>query len=315
MKKKIDCTVIGDAMIDVVLPLSGIKDLHHLSQGGVTNTKVRISPGGAANVAFYISRLGGTSAFIGKVGNDYFGKIFIDDLKKNGIIQNISKCKTKNTGIVFDLVFPNGERFFIVDRGANTELEYKDISCNLIRNSKFLYFTGFSFQDEKPSENIVKAIKKVYQNVTIVFNPGAPNLAKKFREKFVRFTKKYVNILILNEAEGQHLTGYTLEKEVIKFLLPLAKVVILTRGAKGSIIATKKEIFNISALPTKVVDTTGAGDAYAGGLIYGLSKKMELRKAGEFASRVAEKIVSMLGTRLDSSNLSLKDFCLHKLKE
>ena len=78
----IDCTVIGDAMIDVVLPLTDVQDITSLAEGGVTNTKRRLFAGGAANIAYYVKQLGGSSAFIGRVGDDHFGKLFLDDLEK-----------------------------------------------------------------------------------------------------------------------------------------------------------------------------------------------------------------------------------------
>ena len=88
--KKVDCTVIGDAMIDIVLPLPHIPDVGVLSKGGVTNTRMVMSPGGSANVAFYISKLGGRAAFTGKVGDDYFGRMFVGDLREHGVTASVS---------------------------------------------------------------------------------------------------------------------------------------------------------------------------------------------------------------------------------
>ena len=115
---------------------------------------MRLSPGGSANVAFYITKLGGSSAFMGKVGDDYFGKIFLEDLEENGILANISISKGENTGVVFVLVFASGERFFIDDRGANAKLRYEDLNLALIRNSKYFFFSGYSFQDSGAWDSI-----------------------------------------------------------------------------------------------------------------------------------------------------------------
>jgi sugar/nucleoside kinase (ribokinase family) len=295
MEKKVDCTVIGDAMIDIVLPLSEELDL----QGGITNTKARISLGGIANVASCISKLGGKSSFIGKIGDDYWGRTFIKGLDKNKVIKNVFVSKMKPTGIVFVLLIPNKERIFIVDRGANAELSYDEIDLDLILNSDYLYFAGFSFQDEKAGKAIQKAAKEASEsNVTIIFNPGAPALAKSFRDSFHDIMKKYVDLLILNHVEGQYLTGIAEEESLIRYLLDLVDKVVLTKGDKGSIVATKNNIYNIKAYPTRTVDTTGAGDAYGAAFIYGLSRGWMEDKCGEFASKIAAKIVSQKGAEM-----------------
>jgi len=301
MRHRLDCAVVGDAMIDILLPLSDIEDIYSLSQGGVTNTKMSLSPGGSANIAFYITKLGGSSVFMGKVGDDYFGKIFLEDLGKNGILASISISKGENTGAVFVLVFPNGERFFIDDRGANARLRYGDLNLALIRDSKYLFLSGYSFQDKEVLDSLKKLLKEIANDTSIVFNPGAPNLAKKFRDSFINVIQKYVSVLILNEAEAKYLTGCDSERETLDSLLSIADTVALTKRDRGSIIARQSEIYEIKASPVKVVDTTGAGDAYAGAFIYGLCRDWDVKAAGEFASKISGRVVSNLGARVDLS--------------
>jgi len=305
MEKKTDCTVIGDAMIDILLPLSGIEDIYSLAEGGVTNTKMSLSPGGSANVAFYIAQLGGNPVFMGKVGDDYFGRVFLEDLEKNGILANVSISKGENTGVVFVLVFPNGERFFIDDRGANAKLEYEDLNLELIRGSKYLFLSGYSFQDEGISDSITRLLKEIANDTSIVFNPGAPNLTKKFSDSFINVIREYVSVLILNEAEAKYLTRCGSERKMLDSLLSLANIVALTKGDKGSIVARQGEIHEIEASPTEVVDTTGAGDAYAGGFIYALCQGWDVKTAAELASQVAARVITQFGTRVALSNLTL----------
>jgi len=301
VEKSIDLTVIGDAMVDVVLPLSDIEDISSLSQGGVTNTRMSLSPGGAANVAYYMSKLGGRSAFTGRIGDDYYGRLFTADLEKHGIIANVTIDPDENTGVVHVLVFPNGERFFIDDRGANANLACEDIDLNLVKASRFLYFLGYSFQDEKAIRNIIKVLDDIPGDTEVVFNPGAPNLADKFRKEFTDVIREHVDILILNEAEARCLTQCDSNEEIIASLLAITGIVALTRGEPGSVVAKKNEIHTIEAIPVEPVDTTGAGDAYSAGLIYGLCQGWDLRAAGEFASKVAGRVVSHLGARADIS--------------
>jgi sugar/nucleoside kinase (ribokinase family) len=304
LDKSIDLIVIGDAMVDVVLPLSDIEDIRSLSQGGVTNTQMSLSPGGAANVAYYMRQLGGRAAFTGRIGDDYYGRLFAEDLRKNGIIANVTTDSIENTGVVHVLVFPNGERFFIDDRGANANLTYEDIDLNLVESSRFVYFLGYSFQDEEAIGNIIKALDSVSGDTRVVFNPGAPNLAEKFRETFTDVIRKYVDILILNEAEARCLTQSASNEETLTSLLAITDIVALTRGELGSVVASKDEIHIIEATPVELVDTTGAGDAYSAGLIHGLCQGWDLRKAGEFASKIAGRVVTQLGARVEISDQS-----------
>ncbi|MCK4723055.1 MAG: hypothetical protein KAT75_07115 [Dehalococcoidia bacterium] len=132
---------------------------------------------------------------------------------------------------------------------------------------------------------------------SIVFNPGAPNLARAFRESFTDVIVRYVDILILNEAEARCLTECTSEREVIDSLLSLVDTVVVTRGGRGSVIASQGKVDEIGAVPVDVVDTTGAGGAYAGGFIYGLCQGWDMKRAGKLASKLAAQAVGHLGAR------------------
>jgi sugar/nucleoside kinase (ribokinase family) len=296
----IDCTVIGDAMIDVVLPLTDVHDIASLAEGGVTNTRRRLFAGGAANIAYYVKKLGGSSAFIGRVGDDYFGKLFLDDLQRNGITTNVAIDTGANTGTVFVLVFRNGQRFFIDDRGANASLRHKDIDLGIIKRSRSLCFLGYSYQDEGFMDCIEKVLDEAPEDTAVVFNPGAPNLAARYRTAFTDVIRKHVSVLILNEAEARKLTQRGSEKEMLDSLLAITDTVALTKGEQGSIVATRDEVYEIKTTAVKPLDTTGAGDAYAAGLIYGLSRNRGLREAGEFASNIAGSVVTHFGARADS---------------
>ena len=294
MKHKIDCTVIGDAMVDFILPLEKPEDLSYVFDGGVTSTKSKISVGGTANVAIGISQLSGKSAFVGKIGNDCFGKKIRNDLLINNVKDCLGISEEHNTGMAITILQPNKERFFVVDRGANDFMDTTDIDFDLCSNSKYLFISGYSFQNENTRKLIKTIIKSISDNVNIVFNPAAPNIAKEYNVIFTKFIKKYVDILILNEKESEELMG---KQDLFDDLLTSVDIIALTKGKKGSIVATKNEIENIKAHPTKVFDTTGAGDAYAAVFIYGLTKGWSIGKAGNLASKIAGQVVSKVGTR------------------
>lgn len=301
MKPKIICTVIGDAMIDIISPLLNDEDIGYIVHGGVTSTKSTISSGGTANVAVGIAQLGSQSAFIGKVGNDCFGKYIENDLKKNNVKTELAVSNEHNTGMAFVLILPNKERFFIVDRGANADIEEKDINFDTCINSQYLYISGYSFQDEKTSDTIRKVIEESSNtDVKIVFNPAAPNIAKKYRKEILNIIRNHVDIVILNEKEGEMLFECSNDGVISELFSNGVEKVALTMGAKGSVLATPEKTHQVKAYHADTVDTTGAGDAYASAFIYGLQHGWNEGEIGNFASKMASKVVSKIGARYDN---------------
>ena len=128
----------------------------------------RSSPGLFYTSNFYITKLGGSSAFIGKVGDDCFGEIFVGDLEKNGVVTHVSISKEENTGLVFVLILSNGERFFIDDRGANTSLKYKDFNLSLLKNSIFLPLSPAATDIFSRNYRIVPLILFIYISQKII---------------------------------------------------------------------------------------------------------------------------------------------------
>lgn len=125
-------------------------------------------------------------------------------------------------------------------------------------------------------------------------------MAKEFRDTFLDIIRCHVDTLILNDTEARYLAGCDKESEIMKFLLSQdLKRVALTKGSRGSVIAAKNKIYHINVYTSRVLDTTGAGDAYASGFIYGLVRGWREDKAADFASRIAGKVVSQWGARFD----------------
>lgn len=295
---KLVTTIIGDAMIDYALPIVNPKDLRYLFSGGVTSTKTTVTPGGATNVAVVLSSLRSSTAFIGKVGNDQCGKYIHRDLIKNGVKSKLAVSEKLPTGKVFNLILPNKQRFFLVDRGANSELTANDIDENICLNSNMVYFSGYSFQDNDTKCSVLNLVNFISHDVKLIFNPGAPNIAQDYKKDILNTIQKHVHIVILNEAEASALMGCS-GMDAIHELLSLGiDNCAITMGAGGSIVASPSKILTIRPeLMFNPVDTTGAGDAYAAGFIHGLQKRWSLEKIGEFASKIAATMVMIHGTR------------------
>jgi len=299
MQQKLVGTIIGDAMIDYALPIVNPDDFRYLLCGGVTQTRATITPGGATNVATVLSMLGSPTAFIGKIGNDNHGECVRQDLIKHSVLSKLSMCDDLPTGKVFNLILPGGQRFFLVDRGANSNLLVDDIDEDTCLNSDIVYLSGYSFQDPVTKCSIRNLITDISQNVKILFNPGAPNLCEKYKEEFLSLIRNHVDIVILNEDEAFALTGCS-ESDAVQELLSLGvDICAVTMGAEGSIVASSFEVLPITAadLIVNPVDTTGAGDAYAAAFIHGLQHGWDLKRVGGFASKIAVDLVKVYGAR------------------
>ena len=149
-------TVIGDAFVDLIVPIQGIK------RGETYHRKILVSCGGTANVAVQISKLGESAKFLGKVGNDILGKYFKQNLRDNGV-KDLTVVDQRNpTGICVSLIYEDGERTMIADRGANDFLSKEDVLAYIdeIVDSKIVYFSGYSLLSEVSSEAVLYLIKE-----------------------------------------------------------------------------------------------------------------------------------------------------------
>lgn len=315
MLKKIaqtfDCTVVGDVVIDLTF-FNG--DFSKLSYGGTSYCDVAsIKLGGSGNVAVGLSLLGGRVAFVGKSGYDSFGKLYIEDLKEKKITSRIFLSRGCLTGIVIVLVDDHKERSFLVFRGANDTFSLNDIqkAANLIKNSKYVYFTGYSLVNEPQKSAILQGIKmsKKY-GVKIVFDPGTYNLIQSRQDLFWKILN-LCNVLSLNINEALAITNCTNIKNAIKAIKAIkVPLVALKCGEKGCILIdnNKKIIIKVPGIKVECIDPTGAGDAFTAALIYGLAHGLPLKDTGKLANWFAARVVTRIGPRCFPSKSEINNF-------
>ncbi|MEE9340071.1 MAG: carbohydrate kinase family protein [Thermoplasmata archaeon] len=296
----LDCTAVGDAMIDIVVRFPSKGEAKRIFDDDVTNASFSVAPGGTANVATGLADLGGKSAFVGKIGKDLFGDLFRRDLQARGVMDNLSVSREHNTGLVLDLVLGDGERHFLVDRGANADLDIRDVNVDLIQKSRFVYFVGYSFQDPLTSLTVRDAIDLAHREKKVIcFSPGSPYLAKEHRDLFAEIIKEYVKILFLNEEEAMFLTRCEDAEKSVSLLKSLGpETIVLTRGAEGSIAFSGEDTCKARSLPAKCIDSTGAGDAFAAAFLYAKSREWDIERSVTFANGYAGRIVRRVGARL-----------------
>ena len=284
-----DITILGIFVADISFSGNKIPNTGENILGNSYN----IGPGGkGCNQAIAISRLGGKVNFISKLGKDGYGKLAIDKLKKDNIdTSNIIISDKHMTGVAGIHVDKNtGKNAIIVVRGAPASLSIKEIDTKIIKQSKI-----FLTQLEIPTEVTLHCLKEAKKNGLInILNPApACKLSSEFFELIDYFTP--------NETEAEFYTGIKIQnendaKKSAKILLNLGiKKVIITLGEKGLFYSDGEEEISIKATADKAIDTTGAGDAFNGGLAFGLSQKKTIRATLEFANKVAGLSTTKLG--------------------
>ena len=258
------------------------------------------APGGsAANTAVGLARLGLRVGFIGKVADDDEGKFLLDDFKKEGVdVRGIAISKTGISGIVFGFIDKEGNRALYVAPGVNDSLGFEEINSDYAGNTEFLHLT--SFVGEKPF-TAQKKLLKVASNVKISFDPG--ELYARRGLEAVRPFLRRCYVISPNENELKLLTGKGCRerdgyREGAKVLLREgASIVAVKLGGKGCFVTDGKESHLIEPYEVEVVDTTGAGDAFCAGFLYGLIKGKDLYECGRLGNFVASRCITKIGAR------------------
>ena len=260
----------------------------------ILGTKYNIGPGGkGCNQAIAIARLGGKVSFISKIGKDNYGELALDTLKKNNIsTNNIIQDQNSQTGVAGILVDQNsGKNAINVITGAPSSLTIEELENHIdtIKKSKI-----FLTQLEVPKEVTLHCLKVAKENNCLtILNPAPASEIKSFFD--------YIDFFTPNETEAEFYTGIkiTNEREAKvasdKLLGMGIKKVVITLGEKGLFYSDGEEEIYLKANPMKVIDTTGAGDAFNGGLAFGLSIKKPIKECLSFANKVAGISTTKIG--------------------
>jgi sugar/nucleoside kinase (ribokinase family) len=315
MSRLLDVTGIGNAIVDVLAQTeeAALRQLgvHKGSMAlidaetadrlyGSMGPAVEISGGSVANSMAGIASLGGTAGYIGKVKADQLGEVFAHDIRAAGVEFPTSLAHGGSaTARCLILVTPDGERTLNTYLGACVELGPEDIDEQLLARSKVVYLEGYLWDPPRAKEAMLKAANlshKHGQRVALSLSDGF--CVARHRAEFARLIEDHVDILFANEAEIASLTesqDFEASAEAIK---GRCEVAVLTRGAKGAVILSQGERFEVSAEPvSKVVDTTGAGDLFAAGFLYGYTHGYGPSDSARLGSIAAAEVISHLGAR------------------
>jgi sugar/nucleoside kinase (ribokinase family) len=253
------------------------------------------SGGSAANTIHGLARLGIETGFIGKVGEDEAGVFFEKDMEECDIKPYLLKSKT-NSGRAMALISPDSERTFATYLGAAVELSPEDITIEQFEGYEFFHIEGYLVQNHALIEKAVKLAKE--KGLTVTLDMASYNVVEENLEFLKEILTHYVDIVFANEEEAKSFTGKEPEDALIHFS-DLCDIAIVKTGKSGSLVKKGSEMHDVSPIIVESIDTTGAGDLYAAGFIYGLIKGYSLDKCGHVGSVLAGKTIEVIGPKMN----------------
>lgn len=304
---------IGNALVDVILFLENDALLteFNLPKGSMqlvdagkasrveaaalSCRKHMASGGSAANTIHGLARLGMETAFIGTVGRDSFGAFFEKDLNESLIKPYLSIGSTE-TGRAISLVSPDSERTFATYLGAATELSASLISADSFREYHHLHLEGYLVPNQQLVEKAFELAR--HYKMTVSLDLASYNVVEANLDFLKRLIAYYKPVVFANEEEARAFTGYTDPHQSLNVFSSLCDTTIVKTGAKGSLISHKGIKHNVLSIPVNCIDTTGAGDLYAAGYLYGYVNDFSPDKCGRLGSLLAGKVIEVAGAKI-----------------
>ena len=317
---------VGNALMDIITQLEDdlILQTYGLPRGSMTlvdaglsqnifnatvNNKKEITNGGsAANTIRCFASLGGNGGYIGKTGDDELGKIFKDEFAKKGIKTHMVLSE-KDTGRVMGLISKDSERTMATYLGAAADLLPNDLHPSFLEGYNYFYMEGYLVQNHELIKSGFEMAKS--KGLITAIDLASFNVVEANLDFLKELIKNSVDIVFANEEEALALTGKAPE-EALDEISEMCDLAIVKVGKEGSFIKNNNEKIKVKGIPAKAIDTTGAGDSYAAGFLYGLTHGFPLEKCGNIASLVAGKVVEVWGANLpdatwDEINKKIKE--------
>jgi sugar/nucleoside kinase (ribokinase family) len=311
-----DVIGVGNALVDIQTQVDdaciaelgfdkGIMTLVDDEKQGSVLQKLRSRPfhrcagGSAANTIVAVADFGGSAAYVGKVGDDEVGEFFLQDMRDLGVTIDVQPADAP-TGTCAVLITDDAHRTMLTNLGASATLGREDIVEAHIKDAKYVYIEGYLLTGETTKAAAYHAMDLARKHGTkVAFTASDPFLVDLIRDEIWELITGPVDLFFCNELEAQSLTGESDPIACAAKIHEHAENVALTLGDKGSIVMHGGEAFPIEGVEVDAIDTTGAGDMYAGALLYGINHSMSWHQAGHLASHAAARIVAQLGARLD----------------
>ncbi len=315
MARKFDVIAMGNAIVDVIAPVDDAFLLTHKIAKGVMTLidefranqlynafaqRLEAAGGSAANTMAGLASLGARGMFVGKVKSDRLGESFAESMRDIGVRYATAPADDgPSTACCLIAVAPDGQRSMSTYLGASRELGAADIKAAEIAAADVLYIEGYLWDTDSAKAASRKAIAIAREAGTkIAFTLSDPFCVGRYREEFIELLTNDLDVLFANEEEAKALFEVETFDEVLQRIESWNGIAALTRSAKGCVVARGGEVHVIDAAPVaRVVDTTGAGDAFAAGFLCGLVRGMGLGASGRLGALAAAEIISHYGAR------------------
>jgi sugar/nucleoside kinase (ribokinase family) len=256
-----------------------------------------VSGGSAANTIHGLAHLGMKTSFIGKVGKDTLGDFYQKDMEDAGIVPLLIRDQ-EETGRAHSFISPDAERTFGTFLGAASQLKEKDLKTAFFKNHSLLYLEGYLVQNQ---DLIMQAAMMARRfGLKVALDMASYNVVDANRDFLRYMVKTFVDIIFANEEESKSLTGKD-PSGSLEEMARYCEIAIVKLGEKGSLVARGREIHEIKAVAANVKDTTGAGDLYAAGFLYGYLNDLPLGRCGDIGSHIAALVTSVIGPKLNDS--------------
>ena len=312
-----DLVGIGNALVDIEVQVDdAFIDEVSVTKGGMTLSSAaeqekilsalqskprKLSSGGsAANTIHGASVLGAKSYYLGRVANDENGKHYTEDMRSCEVGFSGPGADDEGTGTCVILITSDAERTMLTNLGVSSKLHPENVDETIIQNAKAVYIEGYLWTGDETREaglHMAKIAKK--DNIPVAFTLSDAFVVNTFKNSLVDFIQWNVDILFCNEVEAQAMTGETDSRKAFDKLLAWVDTLFLTLGSKGSLAGKSgHDPVQVGTFPVDAVDTTGAGDLYAAGALYGLINERSLTDSAIMGSYCAAQVVSHIGGRL-----------------
>jgi sugar/nucleoside kinase (ribokinase family) len=312
---RLDVVGIGNALVDVLSHESEEFVVEHdLERGAMQlidtaraehlyaamSPATEISGGSAANTMVGIASFGGKAAFVGRVNDDQLGNVFGHDLRAAGVEYLTPAAHGgEPTGRCLIVVTPDAERTLNTYLGASAKLGPDDLDDELVASAQVLYLEGYLWDEPDAKDAFRRAVRVAHDaGNRVAFTLSDAFCVDRHREEFLDLVEHEVDVLFANEAEITSLYEVDEFDDALQRVHDHCEISTLTRSEKGAVIVTRDEVHVVDAHPvTALVDTTGAGDLYAAGFLYGLTHGYDLGTAGRLGALAASEVISHLGPR------------------
>tara|TARA_Y100000590_G_scaffold371716_1_gene434275 strand:- start:193 stop:1125 length:933 start_codon:yes stop_codon:yes gene_type:complete len=303
---------IGNAIVDVICKVQdNFLENHRLKKSTMklvdetefkkilSNLKIEetVSGGSVANSIVGLSQLGNEVGFIGKISDDNLGNKYEEGLKKENVKYFYSKKKEElPTGTCLILITPDSERTMCTFLGTAGKINEKDVDVNAVKNSEITFLEGYLWDEGDPKKAFDKAIEnsnKTAMSLSDLF------CVERHKSHFLDLVKNKLDITFANEQEFTSLINTKNFNEVINFSKKLSRLIVITRGKKGSVAIFGEEVVECGIQKNlKVIDLTGAGDLFAAGFLHGYVNNLSIKKSLEKGTEMSSNIIQQIGARL-----------------